>query len=181
MTAQKQSGSPSGESIYLAIGFLRRPHGVGGEIIMDLHTDFPERIKPGKKIYIGEKREAATIAAVREHGVGALIKLRGYDAPESVGRFRNQWVYVRAKEVPPLPDGQYYKYELVDLDVVEDNGNALGKLVEILETGANDVYIVRDQSGREILLPAIPSVILNVDMESRKVTVHLIDGLVDTQ
>jgi 16S rRNA processing protein RimM len=67
---------------------------------------------------------------------------------------------------------------MIDLDVVDDNGNPLGKLVEILETGANDVYVVRDDSGKEILLPAIPSVILNVDMAQRSMKVHLLEGLV---
>lgn len=179
MTSQKRSGSPSGEPDYLAIGFLRRPHGVTGEIIMDLHTDFPERIKDGKKVYAGEKYESITIDSVRPHGNSLLIRIHGYDTPEAVGRFRNQWVYVQADEVPPLPDGQYYKYELVDLEVVDDEGNKLGTLTEIIETGANDVYIVRNESGKEILLPAIPSVILEVDMDARLMKVHLIDGLID--
>jgi 16S rRNA processing protein RimM len=177
MATEKQPGSPKGESIYLAIGFLRRPHGVSGEIIMDLHTDFPDRIKAGRKVYIGDDHEAATFGSVRVHGNGLLVSLRGYDTPETAGRFRNQWVYVKAKDVPPLPEGQHYKYEMIDLDVVDDNGNALGKLAEILETGANDVYIVRDEAGKEILLPAIPSVILNVDMEARIIKVHLLEGL----
>jgi 16S rRNA processing protein RimM len=178
MASEKTTGSPKGESIYLAIGFLRRPHGVSGEIIMDLHTDFPDRIKSGRKIYIGEKYEAATFASARVHGNGMLVKLRGFDTPETAGRFRNQWVYVKAKEVPPLPEGQHYKYEMIDLDVVDDNGNPLGKVAEILETGANDVYVVRDEAGKEILLPAIPSVILKVDMGSRTIKVHLLDGLI---
>ncbi len=178
MVTEDQSGSPQGESIYLAIGFLRRPHGVSGEIIMDLHTDFPDRIKAGRKIYIGDDHEAATFGSIRVHGNGLLVSLRGYDTPETAGRFRNQWVYVKAKDVPPLPEGKHYKYEMIDLNVVDDNGNTLGKLAEILETGANDVYIIRDEAGKEILLPAIPSVILNVDMEARLVKVHLIDGLV---
>ncbi|MDO8753254.1 MAG: ribosome maturation factor RimM [Anaerolineales bacterium] len=177
MTPPKQSGSPSGESLYLAIGYLRRSHGVSGEIIMDSHTDFPERIKAGRKIYIGDKREAETIESVRVHGNSLLVTLSGCDTPETVGRFRNQWVYVKTREVPPLPKGQHYKHELIDLDVVDEHGNALGKLVEILETGANDVYVVRNESGKEILLPAIPSVILNVDMESRLIKVHLLEGL----
>ena len=177
MTTQKPSGSPSGESIYLAIGYLRRPHGVSGEIIMDLHTDFPERIKSGRKVYIGETYQAETFESVRVHGNGLLVTLSGCDTPETVGRFRNQWVYVKTGEVPPLPKGRHYKYELINLDVVDDHGNPLGKLVEILETGANDVYIVRNESGKEILLPAIPSVVLNVDMESRLIKVHLLDGL----
>jgi 16S rRNA processing protein RimM len=178
MAAEKKTGSPKGEPVYLAIGYLRRPHGVSGEIIMDLHTDFPDRVKSGRKIYIGEKHEAATFDTIRIHGESMLISLRGYDTPETVGRFRNQWVYVKAKDVPALPEGQHYKYEYIDLDVIDENGNALGKLAEILETGANDVYVVRNEDGKELLLPAIPSVVLEVDMEARRMKVHLLEGLI---
>jgi 16S rRNA processing protein RimM len=178
MATEKKTGSPKGESIYLAIGFLRRPHGVGGELIMDLHTDFPERIKAGRKVYVGEKREALTIHTAREHANGMLVKLRGYDSPEAAGRFRNQWLYVKAAEVPALPQGQVYKHELVGLTVTADTGETLGVLDEILETGANDVYVVKKESGGEILLPAIPDVILEVDMNERVMKVHLIEGLI---
>ncbi len=178
MADKKQTpGSPTGEPVHLAIGFLRRPHGVQGEIIMDVHTDFPERVKPGRKVLVGEKHQPLTFDTVRPHGDGLLVSFRGVDTPEDAGRFRNQWVYVKASDVPPLPEGQYYQYELIGLDVVEDNGNPLGKLVEIMETGANDVYVVRDESGKEILLPVIPSVILNRDMDRRLLTVHLLEGL----
>ncbi|MBL8063653.1 MAG: 16S rRNA processing protein RimM [Anaerolineales bacterium] len=175
---ETSSGSPTGESIYLAIGFLRRPHGVQGEVIMDLHTDFPERIKPGRKVYIGEKHEAATLGSVRSHADGVLVKIRGYENPEAVGRFRNQWVYVKSAEVPPLPDGQYYKYELVGLSVLDDSGNTLGVITEIIETGANDVYVVKNDSGREVLLPGISEVVLEIDMKDRTMKVHLLDGLI---
>ena len=130
-------------------------------------------------MYVGEKHETEIIESVRPHGQGLLVRLRGYETPETAGRFRNQWVYVKSSEVPPLPEGQHYKYELVGLRVVEENGNPLGELVEILETGANDVYVIRGENGREVLLPAIPPVVLNVDMEARVMTVHLLDGLVD--
>jgi 16S rRNA processing protein RimM len=178
MTEQKQtSGSPNGEPVYLAIGFIRRPHGVQGEMIMDLHTDFPERIKSGRKVLVGEKRQPLTFDTVRPHGDSLLVSFRGVDTPEDAGRFRNQWVYVKSSDVPPLPEGQYYQYELIGLDVVDENGNPLGKLAEILETGANDVYVVRNEAGKEILLPVIPSVILNRDMDRRLLTVHLLEGL----
>ena len=100
------------------------------------------------------------------------------DTPEDAGKFRNQWVYVKASDVPPLPEGKIINMNLLDLDVVDENGNPLGKLVEILETGANDVYVVRDESGKEILLPAIPSVILDLDMDRRLLRVHLLEGLI---
>ena len=177
MVEQKQ-GSPKGESVYLAIGFLRRPHGVSGEIIMDLHTDFPERIKAGIKVYVGEKYETLTIDSARAHGNGMLIRLNGCDTPETAGRFRNQWVYVKSTEVPALPAGKVYKHELIGLTVTTDSGETLGVLNEILETGANDVYVVKKESGGEILLPAIPDVILGIDMDERVIRVHLMDGLV---
>jgi len=175
---QQESGSPAGEPVYLVIGYLRRSHGVRGEIIMDLHTDFPQRIKSGRKVLVGEKHQPLTLDTVRSHNNGMLVSFRGIDTSEDAGKLRNQWVYVKAAEVPPLPEGQHYQYEMIDLNVVDENGSPLGKLVEILETGANDVYVVRDDSGKEILLPAIPSVILDLNMDSRILKVHLLDGLV---
>lgn len=177
MPTEKSSGSPSGESVYLAIGFLRRPHGVMGEVIMDLHTDFPQRIKPERKVYIGEKHETFTLETVRPHGNGLLIKLHGFDSPESAGRFRNQWMYVKSTEVPALPEGQYYKHQLIGLTVMTDAGEKLGILNEVLETGANDVYVVVKEDGKEILLPAIPDVVLDVNMNDKLMKVHIIDGL----
>ena len=175
---QPTSGSPAGGPVYLVIGYLRRSHGVRGEIIMDLHTDFPDRIKPGRKVLIGEKHEAHTLNTVRPHKDGLLISIRGLETPEEIGKYRNQWVYVKASEVPPLPEGKYYQYQMIDLDVVDEHDSPLGKLVEILETGANDVYVVRDEAGKEILIPAIPSVILNLDMDRRLLKVHLLEGLI---
>ncbi|MCC6986283.1 MAG: 16S rRNA processing protein RimM [Anaerolineales bacterium] len=176
--AEQEQGSPKGESVYLAIGFLRRPHGVSGEMIMDLHTDFPERIKAGRKVYVGEKRETLVFESARPHGKGMLARLRGCDSPESAGRYRNQWVYVKSTEVPTLPEGQVYKHELIGLTVTADTGETLGVLAEILETGANDVYVVKKEGGGELLLPAIADVILETDMNERVMKVHLIDGLV---
>ena len=177
MSTKRKADSPQGESVFLVIGFLRRPHGVGGEILMELHTDFPERIKPGRRVYLGEGHQAGKISTVRPNGRQMLIRLEGCESPESVGRYRNTWVYVRADEVPPLPAGRVYKYELIDLDVVDQEGVFLGKVSEIIETGANDVYVVRNESNRELLLPAIPSVILKVDIKTGTMKVRLLDGM----
>ena len=172
----KNTGSPAGEPLYLSVGFLRRPHGVHGEIIMNLHTDYPERMKKGRKLFIGEEHKPMTLTNVRPHGLGMLVKFNDVDTPEDAGLYRNQWVYVQTKDVP-LPEGQHYKHELLGLKVVDENDNPLGELVEILETGANDVYVVRDDSGKEILLPNIPSVILDLDLENGFLRVHLLEGL----
>jgi len=181
--ANKQSsapvgtGSPVGEPDYLVVGFLRRPHGVRGELIMDLHTDFPERLKAGRKLFIGENHKPMILASCRVHGQGMLISLRGIETPESAGQFRNQWAFVKTKDVPSLPEGQYYQHQLIGLSVLDEEDHLLGTLTEIIETGANDVYVVTDESGRELLLPAIPSVILDLQPESRFMRVHLLEGL----
>jgi 16S rRNA processing protein RimM len=171
------SGSPDGEPVYLVIGFLRRAHGVRGEMIMDLHTDFPERLKDGRQLFVGDERKPMTLSGVRPHAKGVLVKLQGIETPEAAGQLRNQWVYVRATDVPSLPEGKIYQHELFGFEVVEENGTSLGELVEIIETGANDVYVVRNEAGKEILLPAIPSVILETDLARRLIRVHLLEGL----
>lgn len=177
MAEKKSIGSPAGEPLYLSVGFLRRPHGVRGEIIMDLHTDFPERMKSGRKLFIGEERQPVTLTGVRTHQAGLLVKFKGIETPEQAGQFRNQWVFVKKSDLPPLSEGQLYQFELLGYRVVDEDGNPLGELVEILETGANDVYVVRDDSGKEILLPNIPSVILDLEPASRTMRVHLLEGL----
>lgn len=174
---KEPSGSPDGEPVYLAVGFIRRPHGVQGEMVMDLHTDFPERMKSGRKLLVGEDRRPLTLASVRSHQAALLVKFKGIDTPEAAGELRNQWVYIKSSEAPKLPDGKIYQHELFGFQVVDENDQPLGKLVEILETGANDVYVVRAESGREILLPAIPSVVLETDPARRVMRVHLLEGL----
>ena len=174
---KKTSGSPDGEPVYLTVGFLRRPHGLQGEIIMDLHTDFPERMKSGRKLFVGESHEPATLTNVRPHQSGLLVKFKGIETPDEAGKYRNQWVFILAKDAPPLPAGQIYQHKLIGFRVVDEHDSPLGELVEILETGANDVYVVRDDSGKEILLPAIPSVILDLDIGGRLMRVHLLEGL----
>lgn len=170
-------GSPNGEPVYLVVGFLRRAHGLQGEMIMDLHTDFPERLRSGKKLFVGEEHKPMTLASVRPHAKGVLVKLKGIETPEDAVPFRNQWVYVKATDVPSLPEGKIYQHELFGFEVLDEHGNSLGELVEIIETGANDVYVIKDANGRELLLPAIPSVILDLDRERRLMHVHLLEGL----
>jgi 16S rRNA processing protein RimM len=170
-------GSPDGEPVYLAVGFLRRAHGVRGEMIMDLHTDFPERLQSGRTLFVGDKHKPMTLAGARPHAKGMLVKFKGIETPEDAGKLRNQWVYVRATDVPGLPEGKIYQHEIFGFKVVDENDNPLGELVEIIETGANNVYVVRDESGKEILLPAIPSVILELDSDRRLMRVHLLEGL----
>jgi 16S rRNA processing protein RimM len=174
-------GSPDGEPVYLVVGFLRRAHGLRGEIIMDLHTDFPERFQGGRKLFVGDDRRPMTLASARPHAKGMLVKFKGIETSEEAGQLRNQWVYVKSSDLPSLPEGKIYQHELLGFQVVEEDGKPLGELVEIIETGANNVYVVRNESGKEILLPAISSVILGTDPARRLMRVHLLEGLIDNR
>lgn len=178
--ASAGSGSPTGESVFLTVGFIRRPHGVRGEMIMDIHTDFPERLKPGTKVYVGEEHKPMTIASARPHGTGMLVGLRGLTTPELAGQLRNTYVYVPAKDRPPLPDGKLYQHQILGMSVVTDDGKNLGKLTDIISTGANEVYVVTAEDGKEVLLPAIKDVILGYDVPNSEIKVHLLDGLLDS-
>jgi 16S rRNA processing protein RimM len=174
-----ETGSPTvGEPEYLVIGFLRRPHGVKGDLLMDVHTDFPERLKTGMTVFVGDAFQPMVIANRRPHAAGMLVRFRGIKTPEEAGLYRNAWVYVPAADRPELPEGEYYHHQLIGLNVVTDEDRDLGILVDILETGANDVYVVRDAEGSELLLPAIPPVILEVRLADRQIRVHLLDGLI---
>jgi len=178
-TATAGTGSPPiGEPEYLVVGFLRRPHGVKGEMLMDVHTDFPERLKTGMTLYVGDQYQPMVVASRRPHASGMLVRFRGIKNPEKAGLFRNTWVYVPTANRPALPEGEYYHHQLIGLNVVTDEDRDLGVLADIIETGANDVYVVRDADGKEVLLPAIPPVILEVSLADRQMRVHLLDGLI---
>ncbi len=175
---QKRSGSPQiGEPEFLVIGHLHRPHGVRSELLMGVMTDFPERIKAGVTVYLGEDHKPVTIAGVRHHNKGVLIKFEEYPTREDIEFIRNWPVFVRVDDRPELPEGEFYYHELIGLRVITDTEQELGLVAEILETGANNVYIVRNEAGEEFLLPDIPDVVLDLDLEAREMRVHVLPGL----
>jgi 16S rRNA processing protein RimM len=179
-TVQQPAGSPTaGEPAFLAVGRLRRPHGVRGEALVDVLTDFPERLQPDTVVYAGEQHLRLTIRSRRHHNEGLLLAFVGLDTPEAVGQLRNQILYVSGADRPPLPEGEYYHHQLIGLAVQDERGLVLGVLTEILETGANDVYVVTAVGGNEILLPVIPGVVLDVDLPAKTMRVHLPAGLMD--
>ena len=170
--------SDKGEPEFLVVGKLRRPHGVRGEILMDVLTDFPERLKLDVTVYVGDQFQPLCIRNTRKHRQALLVSFEEYNNRESAGELRNKFVYVQAKDRPPLPDGEYYYHELIGLQVDTDAGETLGVLTDILETGANDVYIVSPDQGQDILLPAIPSVVLEINLEQGRMLVHILPGLI---
>jgi len=173
----QESGSPQGEPLFLAIGKLGRPHGVKGEIFLYLSTDFPERLKSGVQVYLGEQHIPMKIRSRRANKGSLLLKFDGYDSPEAVGEISNQFLFVRADNRPPLPEGEYYHHQIIGLHTYDEQDRYLGKVTEILQTGSNDVYVVKPDQGPEILLPATEEVILDINLEQGLLRVHLLPGL----
>lgn len=164
---------------YLAVGKLRRPHGVRGEVQMDVLTDFPERLRRGTTLFVGEEHKPMSILRSRWHVDALLVQFEGYNNPEQAGELRNQMVYVRADDRPALPEGEYYHHELLGLQVTTESGEALGVVEQVLETGANDVLAVRRADGRELLVPYHDTFVLNVDVAGGRITVRLMPGLLE--
>jgi 16S rRNA processing protein RimM len=167
-----------GEPEFLAVGKLRKPHGLRGEMLMIVWTDFPERLQPGVKVFVGESHQPVHIKSLRARHQDSLIAFDEFDQRETVGQLRNQVIFVRTADLPPLPEDEIYLHQLLGLQVIRDEDDALlGTVAEILETGANNVLVIYREGKADILLPDIDSVVLNIDLEIGEIRVHLLPGL----
>lgn len=164
------------EPRYLVVGKIVAPWGVRGEVKVALETDFPERFKRLKRVYLGEKVTSFALEGSRLHKRHALLKLGGCDDRHAAEKLRGLLVQIPIEEAMPLGEEEYYVYQIVGLDVWSTEGKHLGKVSEVLFTGANDVYVVRGE--REILIPAIEDVVLEVDLANGRLTVELMEGLI---
>jgi 16S rRNA processing protein RimM len=160
-----------GEPAFLVLGKLRRAHGVRGEIPLEVYSEMVDLIAPGITLYIGKKRSSLTVEATRWKNDLLLLKFEEISDRTEVSALTNALVYIRTADLPELAEGEYYSYELIGLKVYEEGGDALGVLMEILETGANDVYVVQNEAGEETLIPATEETILEVDFDQEKMIV----------
>jgi len=163
---------------HLIIGRVLKPFGVRGELKVEILTDFPERFASLRTVYLGDDAKSFSVEQARLHSDAALIKLAGIDTPEDAATLREQWVRVAVEDAVALPAGRVYLYQLIGLRVKTTAGQSLGEITEVLDTRANGVYIVHDGT-REILLPAIPDVVKEINLERGEMIVALIDGLVE--
>ncbi len=181
LAAQRRSqptGSPeTSEPVFVLVGILRRPHGLHGESLVSVETDFPERLKKGLKLFLGQDHTPLTIRSSRAIGDSLLLAFEEFSDRESLVRVRNEPLFVRSADSPQLPAGQIYQHQLIGLEVFTQDGSLLGKLAQVIETAANDIYVVRSAQKKEILLPAIRDVIRKIDLENKRMTVHLLPGL----
>jgi 16S rRNA processing protein RimM len=160
------------------VGRVVRPHGIRGEIAMKVMTDYPERLTGLETLYLGPDHEPYVVERIRTHKIGLLVKFEQIDDREEAETLREQFVHVHISDAVPLEEGEYYLYELEGIEVVTEDGEVLGRLTDYIQTGANDVYIITTPEEKEILIPAIPDVILDVDVKDKKMTVRLLEGLI---
>ncbi len=144
-------------------------------MLMEILTDFPDRLRSGKLVFVGEEHQLMRMVSVRRTDRDLIVRLEGLHTPEEANMLRGSTVYIKAQGLPVLPEGQYYHHQLLGLKVVDEAGQEIGKLDHIIETGANDVYVVQTLENKELLLPATDEVILKIDLEQQVMTVHLLE------
>jgi len=166
------------EPDFLVIGQIIKPHGVRGEVFVKVLTDFTERFEAMETVRVGDDTvtDQYAVEATRWHKNGVLLTFNGITDRSAAEKLRGLYLKIPASEAMPLGPDTYYHYQLVGLAVITDAGEALGHIAEILETGANDVYVVQGARG-EILLPATKEVVLSVNLQAKQMIVHLLDGL----
>ena len=159
---------------YIAVAFVRAPHGLKGEVAIDPMTDFPDRFSPGSVLWAGG--EQYTVSEVRAHTKALLLRLEGIETRNQAEELRGKLLEVPEATLPHLEEDEYFRFDIVGIEVVDQDGTSLGNVEEVLEPGANDVFIVRDAES-EILIPAIDSVVKEINTEARRMTVELMPGL----
>lgn len=174
---QQEQTTGSSEPEFLLVGRVARPHGVRGEVGMVLMTAHPEHLLTLKKLYVGSEHKPHKVARMRRHHDGMIIHFAEFADRDQAEALRNEMVYISIKDAVPLEDGETYLYQIEKMRVVSDEGEELGRVTGLIETGANDVYVITTPEGKELLLPAIPDVIKKIDVENGVMTVHLLEGL----
>ena len=160
----------------MVVGRVIRGHGLDGTLRIQPYSDNPARFQAGSAVIVAGQPHTVTACNRLPDGY-ALLRLEGLNDPNAARRLSGEWLIAPTDSTPELPPGEYYHFQLVDLAVVTDQGEHLGTVREVLETGSNDVYVVASEAGGEILLPAIEQVVKEIDLASGRMLVHLIDGL----
>lgn len=164
----------------LEVGQIVNIFGIKGEVKVMPFTDDITRFDDLEKVYVKTKKEEKLykIQNVRYHKNMVLIKFENIETPEQAELLRNAFLEIDRENAIPLEEGTYYIADLIGMEVYSDDGNKLGIVEDIYNTGANDIYVVKNDLGKQILLPGIKEVIKEVNLDTEKITVHLIPGLI---
>lgn len=163
----------------LQVGVIATTHGVRGEVKVYPTTDDVSRFKSLKEVLLDNGREkiCLEIEGVKFFKQMVILKLKGIDTLEDAARYRQAGLYVTRENAVKLGGDEYFIADLMGLEVYDEKGQLLGSLEDVIETGANDVYVIRMTDGRELLLPAIRQCVLDVDVERGRMKVHVLEGL----
>ena len=163
------------------IGSIATTHGVHGEVKVYPTTDDPGRYKKIKEVILdnGKEKKTAHIEQTKFFKQMVIVKFKEYHTMDEAEKLRGYELYVTREHAIPLKKNEYYIADLIGMTVLTDEGNEFGIIDDVLQTGANDVYVVKQISGKEVLLPAIKDCILSVDVEAKVMKVHVLDGLLD--
>ena len=165
---------------YLEIGQIVNTFGVKGMVKVKPFTDDIKKFGKLKKIYIENKtgKKEYEIEEIKEHKEMMLVKFKGIENANDAELLRDSYLIVDRENLQPLEEGTFYIVDLIGINVYTEEGKQLGILDDIFNTGSNDIYVVKDELGKQLLLPAIKDVIKEINVEEGKIIVHLIDGLV---
>lgn len=163
------------------IGSVSTTHGVHGEVKVYPTTDDPGRYKKIKEVILdnGKEKKTAHIEQTKFFKQMVIVKFKECNSMDEAEKLRGYELYVTREHAIPLKKNEYYIADLIGMKVMTDEGSELGIIDDVLQTGANDVYVVKQPSGKEVLLPAIKDCILSVDIEAGLMEVHVLDGLLD--
>lgn len=163
------------------VGVITSTHGVRGEVKVFPTTDDPNRFKRLKEVILdtGKEELMLEIEGVKFFKQFVILKFKGFDSINDIEKYRQKSLYVTRKNAVRLKKDEYFVADLMGMKVVDEQDAQIGILKDVMETGANDVYVITMTDGRELLLPAIKQCILNVDMENNVIQVHVLDGLLD--
>lgn len=165
----------------LKVGVVTSVHGIKGEVKVFPTTDDSRRFKKLKQVYLdtGKEMLPLEIEGVKFFKQMVILKFKGYENPDDVMKFRQKELWIDRKDAVRLSKNEYFIADLIDMEVCDEEGKLIGILKDVISTGANDVYAVETPEGREVLFPAIRQCVLDVDTEARKMTVHVMEGLLD--
>ena len=166
---------------FLQVGVITSTHGVRGEVKVFPTTDDPARFKKLKQVILddGKQKIDLEIASVKFFKNMVILKFKGIDNINDVEKYRRAQILVTRENAVPLAENEYFIADLIGLAAKSDEGEDLGIIEDVLQTGANDVYVIRTPQKEEILVPAIKECIINVNLEQNEMLIHLLPGLKD--
>ncbi len=166
---------------FLQVGIISSTHGIKGEVKVFPTTDDVNRFKKLKEVILdtGKEKLCLKIEGVRFFKQFAILKFEGYDNINDIEKYRGKSLFVTRENAVKLKKDEYFVADLIGVFVENEDGSFKGILKDVIETGANDVYVVQCEDGKEVLIPAIKDCILSVDLDNNMMKVHLLDGLLD--